>query len=137
MGNNLGAGGYEDNLEISLGYEFPWSVPVSLSFNTFVLGDDINENGSRAFSSYAEISVPYEVGNFSFNGVLGAVPFRSDYMYGNCNDAFKITNITLSAAYNLSSGDLNLPVYAQFTRNPLTKCNYYVLGCSLSIGFEL
>ena len=137
MGNNLGIGGYEDNAEVSLAYEFPWSVPVSLSWNTFVLGDDFNENGKRAFSSYAELAVPYEIGDLTLTGIVGAVPFRSDWTYGNETDSFKLTNVTLNATYNLSLDNLELPVYAQFIRNPMTKSNYYVLGCVLNLCFDL
>jgi len=136
MGNNLGIGNYADNAELMLAYEFPWSVPVSLSFNTFVFGDDFNEDGSRAFSSYAEVAVPYEFGDLTLTGIAGAVPFRSDNMYGNSNDAFKFTNLTLNATYNLSMDNLELPVYAQFVRNPMTKCNFYVIGCVLNLCFE-
>lgn len=137
MGNNLGIGGYDDNAELSLEYEFPWSVPVTLSLNTFVFGDDFNEDGNRAFSSYAEIAVPYEIGDLTLTGIVGAVPFRSDNTYGNCEDAFKLTNLSLSATYNLSMNNLELPVYAQFIRNPMTKSNYYVIGCVLNLCFDL
>lgn len=136
MGDNLGLGGYSDNLELSLGYELPFDVPASLTWNTFVAGDDYNGDGSRAFSSYVELCIPYETGGFSFNFTAGAVPFASDEMYGT--EGFAVTNLSLQAGYKLSIGDnLELPLYIQDTYSPLLEHNFVVLGCSLTYSFSL
>ncbi len=139
-GNNLGIGGYSDNLELSLSYELPFEfLPLTLSWNTFVLGDDFNwegENAKRAFSSYAEVALPYQFGNFSVCATAGAVPFRSDDMYET--EGFKLVNLGLQCGYNFTIGDnFELPIYIQDTYNPLYKKNFVVLGCGLSYTFDL
>lgn len=136
MGDNLGLGGYSDNLELSLGYELPFEVPASLTWNTFVAGDDFNGDGSRAFSSYVELCIPYDIDDFSFSFTAGAVPFASDEMYGT--EGFTVTNLSLQAGYNFSVGEnLELPVYIQDTYSPFLEHNFVVLGCSLTYSFAL
>ncbi len=136
LSNNLGMGGYSDNLELSLGYELPFAVPASLTWNTFVAGDDFNSDGNRAFSSYVELCIPYDINDFSFSFTAGAVPFLSEEMYGT--DGFAVTNLSLQAGYNLSIGEnLQLPLYIQDTYSPLLEHNFVVLGCSLTYNFAL
>ena len=144
-GNNLGLGGYDDNFELTLSYELPFEfLPASISWNTFVLGDDYNADGTlfsgpptytRAFSSYIELNVPFQMNNFEVCATVGAVPFRSD-LYGT--ESFSFTNLTLKAGYNFTVGDnFGLPVYAQYTYNPLLKSNYFMLGCKLNYTIAL
>ncbi|MBP5505321.1 MAG: hypothetical protein J6X89_04375 [Bacteroidales bacterium] len=137
-GNNLGLGGYADNFELTLAYELPFEIlPASISWNTFVLGDDYNLDGSRAFSSYAEISVPYSIDNFTFTATAGAVPYRSEIMYDNAG-GLKFTNLSLKAEYSLPvQENFSLPVYAQFTHNPLYGANFFLLGCTLTFDMSL
>ena len=139
-GHNLGLGGYDDNLELTLSYELPFEyIPASISWNTFVAGDDYNENEdmtlSRAFSTYIELNVPFRMNNFEFCATAGAVPFHSDlYETGG----FALTNLSLKAGYNFTIGDnFELPLYAQFTDNPMTHNQWFVLGCSLTYTFGL
>ena len=136
-GNNLGLGGYDDNFELTLAYELPFEfLPATISWNTFVLGDDYNNDGSRAFSSYAEISLPYQFDNFSVAATAGAVPFKSDQLYET--EGFSFTNLSLKAGYNLTVGDnFELPLYAQYTYSPLLKQHFVMLGCSFSYSFDL
>lgn len=136
-GNNLGLGGYDDNFELTLAYELPFEkLPASISWNTFVLGDDYNNDGSRAFSSYAELNVPYCAGNFAVTATVGVVPFLSEILYET--EGFAVTNLSLKAEYNFSAGDyFELPVYAQYTYNPLLKANFVMLGCTLNYTFNL
>lgn len=135
-GNNLTIGGYDDQLELSLSYELPFEfLPATFSWNTFVLGD-YNEDDARAFSSYAEISLPYQFGNFGIAATVGASPFRSDNVYGN--DKFALTNLSLMTGYNFSIGEnCELPLFAHYTYNPLFKQHFVMLGCSISYTFGL
>ena len=137
-GNNLGIGGYDDNLELTLEYELPFDIlPASISWNTFVAGDDFNLDESRAFSSYVELNLPYEYNNFSVCATAGAVPFKSEVMYEN-EGGFKFVNLGLKAGYTFTVGDnFELPIYVQDTYSPLFKKNFVVLGCSLSYTFSL
>ncbi|MBO4417571.1 MAG: hypothetical protein J5801_05600 [Bacteroidales bacterium] len=140
-GNNLGLGGYDDNFELTLSYELPFEIlPATISWNTFVAGDDYNLladlSTKRAFSSYVELDVPFEYNNFSLDATVGATPFRSD-LYDN-EGGFKFLNLSLKAGYNLPVGDsFELPVYAQYTYNPLLKANYFMLGCKLNYTIAL
>lgn len=139
-GNNLGIGGYSDNLELCLSYELPFEfLPLTLSWNTFVLGDDYNWEGddaSRAFSSYAEVALPYKFGDFSVCATAGASPFRSDDMYET--EGFSLVNLSLQCGYTFTVGEnFELPIYAQYTYSPLFKQHFPVLGCSLTYTFGL
>lgn len=146
LGNNLGLGGYDDNFELTIAYELPFEfLPASISWNTFVLGDDYNADGTlfsgpptytRAFSSYVELDVPFVYNNFTVGATVGATPYRSD-LYEN-EDGFKFINLSLKAGYKLTAGDnFELPLYAQYTYNPLLKANYFLLGCTLNYTFNL
>lgn len=137
LGNNLGLGGYDDNFELTLAYELPFEfLPATISWNTFVLGDDYMNDGSRAFSSYAEISLPYQFDNFGIVATAGAVPFKSDQLYET--DGFSFTNLSLMTGYNFSIGEnCELPLYAQYTYNPLLKQHFVMLGCSISYTLGL
>ena len=138
VGNNLGIGGYNDNFELTLIYELPLEhLPVSVSWNTFVAGDDFNLDGSRAFSSYAELRVPCVFNNFSVCATAGAVPFKSEGIYKN-GGGFKFINLSLRAGYTLAAGEsFHLPFYAQYSYNPLLGSSFFVLGCSLAYTLKL
>lgn len=132
VGNNLGIGGYKDNFELTLIYELPFEhFPASLSWNTFVAGDDFNLDGSRAFSSYIELKVPFRYDRFYVCASAGAVPFKSEIIYQNAG-GFKFNNLNLRTGYTLSAGEkCQLPLYAQYTYNPLFKKHFFVLGFSI------
>ena len=134
LGNNLGIGGYNDNLELTLIYELPLEhFPASVSWNTFVAGDDFNLDGSRAFSSYAEIKLPCQFQNFSVCATAGAVPFKSEIIYKN-NGGFKFINLNLRSSYTFTDGEnFQLPIYAQYTYNPLLKNHTFLLGFSIML----
>lgn len=134
VGNNLGIGGYRDNLELTLIYELPFEhFPASLSWNTFVAGDDFNLDGSRAFSSYIEIKVPFQYDRFSVCASAGAVPFKSEIIYQNVG-GFRFNNLNLRTGYTLSAAEkCQLPLYAQYTYNPLFKKHFFVLGFSIML----
>lgn len=142
-GNNLGLGGYDDNFELTLSYELPFEIcPATISWNTFVAGDDYNLQADfsnpykRAFSSYVELDVPFEYNNFSVDATVGATPYRSD-LYEN-EGGFKFINLSLKAGYKLTAGEnFELPLYAQYTYNPLLKANYFLLGCTFNYNFAL
>ena len=136
--NNLCLGGYDDNFELTLAYELPFEfLPASISWNTFVAGDDFNLDGSRAFSSYIELNVPYEYNNFSVCATAGAVPYKSEILYEN-EGGFNFINLSLRTGYKLTVGEnFELPLFAQFTYNPLYKEHFLMLGCSLTYTFDL
>jgi len=138
LGNNLGIGGYDDNLELTLEYELPFEyLPATISWNTFVAGDDFNLDGSRAFSSYVELNLPYEINDLSLCLTAGAVPYRSEVMYG-VESGFRFVNLSFQAAYNFTIGEnFGLPLYIQDTYNPIIGKNYVILGCALSYTFDL
>ena len=134
LGNNLGIGGYKDNLELTLIYELPLEhFPASVSWNTFVAGDDFNLDGSRAFSSYAEIKLPCVYDRFYAGATAGAVPFKSEGIYKN-GGGFKFINLSLRTGYTLTAGEnFELPLYAQYTFNPHFKNHFFVLGFSIML----
>lgn len=134
LGNNLGLGGYNDNLELTLIYELPVrQFPASISWNTFVAGDDFNLDGSRAFSSYLELRAPFSFDRFSVCATAGAVPYKSEIIYKN-EAGFNFVNLSLRAGYTLAAGgNTELPFYAQYTCNPHTKNHFFVLGFSIML----
>ena len=101
---------------------------MSVAWYTNFYGNDFTADGDRAFSSYFEVSAPFNAFGADWSASFGMVPFKTDF-YGT--DGFAVTNISLSAAKELEVTDsFSLPVSAGLTVNPSTEMAYLVLGIS-------
>ena len=85
--------------------------------------------GKRAYSSYAEVVVPFRLYTIDWTATAGAVPFASD-LYGT--SGFAVTNLALKATKSIKVTDsFSIPVFAQVAANPSSQKAYLVLGLTL------
>ncbi|KAA6342730.1 hypothetical protein EZS27_009533 [termite gut metagenome] len=108
--------------ELTLGYDFG---PLSVSWNTNLGGDDyVKENGKKAYSSYAEVAVPFKLGGYDFAAEAGLTPWEGVY-----SNKFNITNIGLKATKNIVvTESFTIPAFAKITVNPYEDKAYFVFG---------
>lgn len=112
--------------EANVGYDFGF---VSLQWYTNFAGNDGKYNGKRAYSSYFEVSIPFQLASVDWAFTAGAVPYATD-LYGTTG--FAVTNLTLSASKDIKVTDsFTIPVFAQIVANPCSQKAYLVLGFTL------
>lgn len=113
--------------EANIGYDFG---VASLQWFTNIAGNDgANEDGNRAYSSYAEVAVPFKLATVDWTATAGAVPFATDF-YGTTG--FAVTNLSLRADKEIKVTDtFSIPVFGQIAANPCSQKAYLVLGISL------
>lgn len=113
--------------EANIGYDFGFA---SLQwFTNFAGNDGFNKNGKRAYSSYAEVAVPFKLATVDWTATAGAVPYATDF-YGTTG--FAVTNLTLRADKEIKITDsFSIPVFGQVTANPCTQKAYLVFGFTL------
>ena len=111
-----------------VGYDFGW---LSLQWNTVFAGaDGKTKSGKRAYSSYAEVSVPFRLGGCQWKATVGAVPYATDY-YADAK-GFAVTHVALRAEKELTlSQSFRLPLFAGIYANPSTEKAYYVIGFTI------
>lgn len=115
----------EANVGVDLGV-------ASLQWFTNVTGDDgMNKSGDRAFSSYVEASVPFQIGGCDWAATIGAVPYATTFYDTN---GFAVTNISLRATKEITAGkNFSIPVFAGITANPRAEKMYMVFGATLAL----
>ena len=113
--------------EANIGYDFG---PLAIQWYTNFAGNDgANKDGKRAYSSYAELSVPFRLATVDWSAAVGVVPFATDF-YGA--SGFAVTNLSLKAVKTIRVTDsFSLPVFAQVAANPCAQKAYLVFGLTL------
>ena len=98
--------------EATIGYDFG---VASVEWSTNFAGNDgVNKDGESAYSSYLEASVPFRVAGLEWTGIVGAVPFATDYYE---TDGFAVTNLSLQATKDIKVTDtFSIPIFAQVDR---------------------
>ena len=98
-------------------------------YTNFAGNDGVNKDGKRAYSSYAEVVVPFKLASVDWTATAGAVPFATDY-YGT--NGFAVTDLSLRATKDIKVTDsFSIPVFAQVATNPCTQKAYLVFGLTL------
>lgn len=120
--------------EITLGYDFDdqLGIPLHISWNTIVAGDDYNEcidgadtTYNRAYSSYLEIGYDhtFEKVGITLGGAIGMSPWTSDFY---CNEGFQVVNLSLRLEKEWEFDVCSLNLFAQGSLNPsLDECKAY------------
>lgn len=113
--------------EANVGYDFGFA---SVQWYTNFTGNDgINKDGKRAYSSYAEIAVPFKLATVDWTARAGAVPYCTTF-YGTTG--FAVTHLSLQATKDIKVTDaFSIPVFGQVIANPCTQKAYVVLGLTL------
>ena len=118
-------------VELIAYYEFE-DIPVHLTAGTFVYGDDKNEKGNHAFSTYFEGGYTHE---FNEKNALSAVAGVSvgKGMYTDYTKSFDLVNLTAEYTRVFTIWIYDLPVTASYTYNPYMKKSWFY--ATLSFGF--
>ena len=112
--------------ESNIGYDFGFA---SLQWYTNFAGNDYKEDGTRAYSSYMEIVVPFKLSAVDWTATVGAVP-SSSVQYAT--NGFAVTNVALKATKDIRITDtFSIPLFAQIAANPCSQKAYLVLGFTL------
>ena len=115
--------------EANIGYDF--GIASVQWYTNFAGNDGINKNGKRAYSSYAEVVVPFKLAAIDWTATAGAVPFATSF-YNDWTSGFAVTNVALKATKDIKVTDsFSVPVFAQVSANPCTQKAYLVLGFTL------
>lgn len=114
-------------LEANLGYDFG---PVAVQWYTNFYGaDGVNKDGDKAYSSYFEVSAPFELAGCDWTAKVGGVPYATSF-YEKVN-GFALTNISLRADKEFKLGKCKLPVFVEGICNPSAEKGYLVVGFSI------
>ena len=115
--------------EANIGYDF--GVASVQWYTNFAGNDGLNKDGKRAYSSYAEVTVPFKLSAIDWTATVGAVPFATSF-YNEWTSGFAVTNLSLKATKDIKVTDsFSIPVFAQVAANPCTQKAYLVFGLTL------
>lgn len=123
-----GKGGH--SLEAALAYTLPQSFPLTVSWNTFLLGKaNKKESGDNSYSTYIELNYPFSVKDVSFKVGTGFTPWASS-VYGT--DKFSFTSVHLGASKEIKITDsFSVPVFANIIANPVHEDIHFVFGITI------
>ena len=113
--------------EANIGYDF--GVASIQWFTNFAGNDGTNKDGDRAYSSYAEVVVPFKLASVDWTATAGAVPFATTSYK---TTGFAVTNLSLKATKEIKVTDsFSIPVFGQVVGNPCSQYAYLVFGLTL------
>ena len=114
--------------EVNLGYDF--GVANIQWYTIFAGCDSRTEHDKRAYSSYAEINVPFDLIGISWEGTVGCVPYATDYYEVG---GFAVTNLSVKATKEIAiTKHFSIPVFAGLTYNPHESKVYGLVGVTFS-----
>lgn len=113
--------------EFGAAYTISERFPLTAAWYTTFAGNDYRENDKRAWSSYCELSYPFNVKGVDLAIEAGFTPWEGMYA-----DKFNVVNIGLSATKELKfTKSFSLPISGKFIVNPHENQVYFVFGISL------
>ena len=113
--------------EANIGYDF--GVLSLQWFTNFAGNDGFNKNGKRAYSSYAEVAVPFKLVTVDWTATAGVVPYYTTFYD---TTGFAVTNLSLRADKEIKITDkFSVPVFGQVVANPHSQKAYLVFGFTL------
>jgi hypothetical protein len=117
-------------LEATLGYTLPESFPLSVTWNTFLLGKgNKKEDGKNSYSTYIELAYPFSAAGVDMGISTGFTPWESA-VYGT--GGFEFTSVALSASKSLKiTESFSLPIFGHIICNPGAEDIHFVFGFSL------
>lgn len=115
--------------EAGIAYEVCEKFPLTLSWYTNFAGNDYRENGKRAWSSYGEISYPFNIKTVEMSAEVGFSPWEGMYA-----DQFSVVNIGLSAMKEFKLGSkFSLGVSGKLVANPYEEKVHVVVGIQVPL----
>lgn len=123
--------GTDHHWEAGISYQLPFKkFPLSIAWYTMFAGDDKNDDGKQAYSSYLTLGYPFSIKRFDFDVNVGISPYKSQGLYG-CNE-FAVTDVSLKGTYTIQAGEhLSIPLFSQLIFNPRASDAHIVFGISL------
>ena len=93
--------------EANIGYDF--GVLSLQWFTNFAGNDGFNKSDKRAYSSYAEVAVPFKLATCDWTATAGVVPFATTFYR---TEGFAVTNLALKATKEIKITDsFSIPVF--------------------------
>ena len=119
--------GTAHSFEAFVSYDFGL---LNASWQTFFAGNDgVNKSGNRAYSSYLELTAPFEAAGCQCELSLGAVPYATTYYDTN---GFSVIKTSLRVAREINITDrFSLPIFSEVVANPRTQKAYLLFGLTL------
>ena len=114
--------------EANLGYDFG---PLQLQYYANIGGaDGFTKKGRRAYSSYIELTAPFQLGGCEWTAAVGASPYYTSF-YTDAS-GFAVINASLKASKSIKISDsFSLPVFAGIACNPSDGKAYFNIGFTL------
>lgn len=114
--------------EATIGYDFG---PVRADWYTNIGGaDGATSDGKRAYSSYMQLTAPFNLGGLQWTACAGAAPYATSF-YSRAN-GFAVTNVALRAQKSITvSSTFSVPAFGQLVWNPSDEKAWMVFGVSL------
>nr|WP_242053109.1 hypothetical protein [Dysgonomonas sp. GY617] len=124
------AGNVGHSFETAIAYTLPESFPLTLSWNTFILGQANKKvNGDNSFSTYVELAYPFSIKEVGFKISTGFTPWAST-IYGT--DKFSFTSVQLGTSKEIKITDsFSVPIFANVIVNPVHEDINFVFGITL------
>ena len=98
-------------------------------FTNFAGNDGFNKSDKRAYSSYAEVAVPFKLATCDWTATAGVVPFATTFYR---TEGFAVTNLALKATKEIKITDsFSVPIFGQVVANPNSQKAYLVFGFTL------
>jgi len=137
-------GGHQ--LEANIGYTCKYG---SLQAYTIFYGKDAKINGDRAYSTYIELTVPFQLGTVDWELKAGVTPMESSgwttdrvvkTIWGDATvkdphysyaEGFACNVASLRATKEARIGSLSLPVFAELNTNPYLKKANLIFGVTI------
>ena len=115
--------------EANIGYDF--GLASIQWYTNFAGNDGVNKDGDRAYSSYAEASVPFKLASVDWTATAGVIPWATSF-YNGWTSGFAVTNLSLKATKDIKITDsFSIPVFGQIAANPCSQRAYLVFGFTL------
>lgn len=123
-----------------LGYE---CSHFSIDTYTFFAGADYKADGSRAYSTYIEVGVPFRWLDLEWEAKVGFTPYESggiktqdpdttiDFFEYSFADHAAVNMISLRATKEITVGTYQLPVFIEAHSNPFTQNARIYVGATL------
>lgn len=112
-----------------VGYDFG---PLAVSWQTVFAGSDHREsNDKRTYSSYFELTAPFQLASCEWQAAVGLVPWEAAYYD---TSGFAVTNLSLRATKDIKVTDtFSLPLFGELVANPHSQHFYFVAGITLRV----
>lgn len=119
-------------LEANFSYLFSNSFPLTISWNTFLLGHgNKTKSGNNSYSTYVELDYSFILEKMDFVAFVGAIPWNSA-VYGEDMRGFKVSDVGLKASKEIAfNKSFSLPIYVSLLSNPAREDIHFVLGVTI------